>query len=594
MPENDLSTENQRRVRVDTMSEALLQQLDFNGADYFFNSGGTEYAPMWERFAAKQESADEGQDTDLDVQFVGCRHEAVAVQMAMGHAAISGDPQVVGLHANVGPLNAAMSIHGAHRARIPMVLLQSHAETHENERRGGTPGHHYFEFDSLGGSENLLARYLKWMHRPGAVENVPRYVARAFQLARSSPTGPVLLNVAREKLFDESADEIDIYRETPSRLTPSTEDVADVVARLEAASNPMIVTGTVGNDEDVVSNLVELAERTGAPVIEHPKWYHSFPTDHENYLCSEVFVEHYLRKDVDLCLVFGSKRPWYPPVANAPDGDVVVVGAEPTEPKQPYWNYPADALVQADPAAFLARLADRIDDAGDLADAGPVDWAAEHDRLRDYWTSRAERGEGETPIDPFWFCQQLDDLVPDDAIVVQEAITQRPAIVNVMDSKDRLFVAANRLMASGLGGALGIALGTKLAAPDRPLVALVGDGSYSYAPVNAVFGAAQKYDIPLLTIVFDNGGYQSHKQTQRKSYPDGAVVRTENYVGTQFEPGPNYATQIESWDGVGRRITEPDEVVPAVEAGLAAIEDGRLGLVDAVVDDSVLEIEPPG
>lgn len=593
MPEKDPSAETRRRVEVDTLSDALLEQLDFNDASYFFNSGGTEYAPLWERFAQKQERASEGADVDLGVEFVGCRHEAVAVQMAMGYAAVTGDPQVVGLHANVGPLNAAMSIHGAHRARLPIVLLQSHAETHENERIGGTSGHHYFEFESLGGSENLFARYLKWMHRPGAVENVTRYVSRAFQLARSSPPGPVMLNVAREKLFDESADELTIYRETPSRLTPSTDEVDDVVARLEAASNPLIVTGKVGNDEHVISDLVTLSERTGAPVIEHPKWYHSFPTEHENYLCAEVFVDHYLQKDVDLCLVLGTKRPWYPPAAAAPDGEIVVVSAEPTEPKQPYWNYPADVLVQTDVEAFVARLAERVDDAGDAGRSGPVDWAAEHDKLRDYWQSRAERGEGASPIDPCWFSHKLDELVPSDAIVVQEAITQRPAIVNLMDSRDRLFVAANRLMASGLGGALGIGLGAKLAEPDRPLVALVGDGSYSYAPINGVFGAARDHDLPLLTIVFNNGGYQSHKQTQEKSYPEGSVVRTENYVGTQFGANPNYVDQVESWDGVGRRITESDEIGPAVEAGLEAIENGRLGLVDAIVDDAVLDIEPP-
>lgn len=591
MPTEESPDGSRRLVGAENLSDALLKQFDFNGARYFFNSGGTEFAPIWEAFAQKQEGAGDGaSDAALDIEYIGCRHEAVAVQMAMGYAVLTGDPQVVGLHTNVGPLNAAMSIHGAHRSRIPMVTLQSHAETHENERLGGTPGHHYFEFDSLGGSENLFARYLKWMHRPGAVENVPRYVARAFQLARSTPEGPVMLNVAREKLYNEEADGVEIFREKPSRITPSIDDVDDVAERLEAATNPMLITGKIGNSEAVISDLVALSERTGAPVIEHPKWFHSFPTDHRNYLCSDVFVDHYLEKDVDLCLVLGSKRPWYPPAESAPDGTVIMVGKEPTEPKQPYWNYPADALVQADPERFLANLVEVVSDA---SGAPLVDWEAEHAKLQEYWTSRAANGEGMTPIDPFWFCDKLDDLIPSNAIVVQEAITHRPIIVNHMNSKDRRFVAANRLMASGLGGALGIALGTKLAEPDRPLVALVGDGSFSYAPVNGVFGAAREHDLPLLTIVFNNNGYQSHKQTQQKAYPEGSVVRNENYVGTQFDPSPNYAEQIESWNGVGRRITDPGEIEPAVEAGLEAIEEGRLGLVDAVLDESVPTYEPP-
>lgn len=581
-----------RVVPVDNLSDGLLEQLAFNGARYFFNSGGTEFAPIWERFAREEEreSGSEGSTSGLDIEFIGCRHEAVAVQMAMGYATISDEPQVVGLHTNVGPLNAAMSIHGAHRARIPLVMLQSHAETHENERLGGTPGHHYFEFDSLGGSENLFSRYVKWMHGPGAVENVPRYVSRAFQLARSEPKGPVMLNVAREKLYDETVEEVEIYRETPSRLSPSADEVSRVAERLGAATNPMIITGKVGNAEPFVSNLVTLSEKVHAPVIEHPKWFHSFPSEHRNYLCSEVFVDHYLGKDVDLCLVLGSKRPWYPPEAAAPDAEIIMVGTEPTEPKLPYWNYPADTLVHANPERFVSSLARRVEA---VDESRPVDWHREHDKLRQYWSARAERGEGVSPIDPFWFCDRLDDLVPADAIIVQEAITQRPIIVNHMDTKDRQFVAANRLMASGLGGALGIALGAKLAEPDRPLVAMIGDGSYSYAPVNGVFGAAREHDLPLLTIVFNNRGYQSHKRTQQQSYPDGSVVRTGNYVGTQFEPDPDYAEQIESWNGVGRRITEPDEIVPAVEAGLDAIADGRLGLVDAVLDKSVPEIEPP-
>lgn len=585
------SGRDERAVQADNLSEALLKQFEFNGAKYFFNSGGTEYAPIWERFAEKQIRSEDSDEIELDMEYIGCRHEDIAVQMAMGYTILEGDPQVVGLHTNIGGLNCAMSIHGAYRHRIPMVLLESHAETHENELLGGTPGHHYFDFDAPGGSENYFSRYLKWMHRPGAVENIPRLVSRAFQLARSEPNGPVMLNVSREKFYYEDVDEVQIYRDEASTGSVASEDRLDEVAeKLVTASNPMIITGKIGNDEGIVSDLVTLSERLNAPVIEHPKWYTSFPTEHENYLCSDTFVDHYLTKNVDLVLVLGSKRPWYPPEENAPDGEVIMVGENPTEPELSYWQYPTDVFVRADPERTVERLLDRID-SGDRS--RPVDWSEEHSKLRDYWMSKAEAGEGREPIDPFWFCQTLDDLVPSDAIVIQETIAHRPIIVNLMDSKDRLYVSPDKLLASGIGGAVGVALGTKLARPDRPVVALVGDGSFNYTPVNGAFGAAQEHNLPILTIVFNNAGYQSHKDTQLSSYPEGFAVQHENFVGTQFQPNPNYAELIDAWDGLGRRLSDPEDVVPGVQAGLEAIDDGTNALLDVVLDDSIPEFEPP-
>lgn len=570
------SDRKERRVTTNSAAELFLETFRLNGVEYFFNSPGSEYAPFWELF-----SRGDSETAHAEIEFVGCRHESLAVHMAMGEALVSGNPQVVALHVNSGTLNAGMALHSAYQGDIPLVVLMSHAGTHENELFGGTPGSHYFQYSAPGGAENFFHRYVKWIGRPANRENVPEYISRAFRIARASPPGPVVLNISRELLFDSAAQERTISREAvPTPPTPGDVDAEELVSILEEASNPLLVVSDVGKGRGVQSDLVTLAEKLACPVVENPKRYNCFPTDHPLWLGAEQSLEHCLSMDVDVVLVLGSAAPWYPPAGNAPDALTILVDTDPVQSQFDYWNYPVDRLVDGDPATTVADLTDRLD--GESPDR-PVDWAGEHDALVSRWEDRALTGCDSAPIDPYWLCLVLDRELPSDAILVNETITHWQQITNLIGSQMRVHLPAKTGVGADLGCGLGIALGAKLARPDRTVVSLIGDGSFNYNPVPAALGAAQEHDLPTLTVIFDNEGYQSQERSHRSYFADRTDSSAGSFPGTNIQPPPDYARAVEAWSGYGATVRDPENLESAIEDALEAVEAGNQAILDVIV-----------
>jgi acetolactate synthase-1/2/3 large subunit len=131
-----------------------------------------------------------------------------------------------------------------------------------------------------------------------------------------------------------------------------------------------------------------------------------------------------------------------------------------------------------------------------------------------------------------------------------------------------------------LGTGLSTALGVKSANPKRPVVCLIGDGSFNYDPVPAVYGAAQEHNLPFLTVMFNNQGYLSQKSGIPRYYPDGWAVKSKNFSGLHIAPCPEYAQIIKAFDGYGEKVEEPGEVRKAIERGLRAVAGGQSALLD--------------
>lgn len=144
------------------------------------------------------------------------------------------------------------------------------------------------------------------------------------------------------------------------------------------------------------------------------------------------------------------------------------------------------------------------------------------------------------------------------------------------------FEAAGPLAHSGLGQGLGIALGVKLANPDKTVIALEGDGGFNYNPVPASLGLAQEYCLPFLIIIFNNQGYAAMKQHSR-FYPEGWSVRSGDFYGVYVRPRPDYAKVAEAFGGYGETVEDPSEVKTALHRALEEVGNGRTGLLDVVL-----------
>ncbi|WP_247730331.1 thiamine pyrophosphate-dependent enzyme [Halovivax limisalsi] len=586
--------ESVRREPVDGAAEAYLRVFADQGVEYFFNSPGSDDSPYWE-FLAKHDATEESTARSVPTH-MNCRHEDVAVNMARGYTTMTGDPQVVKLHGSSGPLHAAMDINTAYQSSVPMLLLGSHSATHENEQFGGTAGPYYFGYHPPGGHENNVARYTKWIANLDTNDNAERRLARAFRIANASPEGPVLLNISMELSHDRDKTEVHLPELAPATPPAPDEDAIErIVSTLEAAANPVILTSRLGRSNADRAALVDLAEHLHTPVFETQRKTNNFPMDHPLYMGATLDQpgadELYHHSDVDLVLVLDAKTPWYPPHDGAPsDAEIVVVHEEPVQEKFGYWNYPADLLVTAAPSRLLATLRERT-----AAHEGSrsIDWSAAHDAWQRRWDGAIRAGERKTPIDPCLLCHTVNETLPRDAMVFHEVIVHTPAVSNIVGSHGRNDLFVSRANRGGLGTGLSVALGAKLARPDRLATVLMGDGSFHYNSVVAALGTAQEYDLPLLVVLFNNGAYESMKFSLQQRYGDGWAEQTDTYYGSAIEPDPDYASVADVWDGFGATVADPDALESTLSAAIDAVEAGDVAIVDVRVEDGIPDYPTP-
>jgi acetolactate synthase-1/2/3 large subunit len=561
-------------------AEALLRVLRQMGVERIFASPGSEWAPVWE-YLAKPYPGDEVP------AYVSTRHEEIAIGMASGYAKATGKLPAVMIHTTVGALHATMAMRAAQHERTPMVVLAGEAIGF-GEERGPDPGQQWLRLlADVGGPARLVEPCAKWSFGVNTSAVLPATIQRACQLATAAPAGPVFVSVPMEHLLETlttAAPPVAALARPPAADPRAIDELAGL---LVGATNPIIVTEEAGRSVGAVEHLVALAERLGAPVAEgwHPG-YVNFPRTHPLHggFGRSGELIRYL-EDADVIFLCATVAPWHPPsAAPGPNTKVGVLADQPFHPQLPYWGYRADLVVTGEIEPSLGMLRARVEQAiAPGARAAAVErWRARHEPRRQALRDEARAAGGRPRVETRWVVHELNEVLPADAIVVDETITHRLEIHRLLDrlTPGRFFEGCY----GGLGTGLGTALGVKAAAPERPVLALIGDGSFNYNPVLAALGACQEHRLPILIVLFNNSGYLSQKSGIPAHYPDGYAVKSKTFVGTSITPSPDYAAIAGAFGGHGERVEKPGDVRAALARGLRAIAEGRLALIDVALE----------
>ncbi len=558
-------------IEVDglTGAEAFLRVLSGMGVERIFASPGSEWSPVWEALAKPDESAP---------AYLSSRHEEIALAMASGYAKATGKLPGVMIHTTVGALHGSMALRGALHEQVPMVVFTGESIAY-GEDDGPDPGGQWLRFLSdVGGPARLVDRCVKWSFGVNDRRILVSTVQRACQMAMSSPRGPVFVSLPMEYLFDKVTRETPLKASMPSLPSPDPKGIDELANLLRTAGNPVIVSENAGRTAGVVNRMVELAELLDAPVVEtRSSGYFNFPRDHELH---GGFDPGEFMADADVVCLVGATQPWHPASAPAaPGAKVAALDEEPLHMELPYWGFQLDLSIVGELEASLAALLERLGRDGVRGDAERRARLREKGAARRAaWVRQARSLESREPIDTNWVMYQLNWVIPDDAYLVEETITHRMAVHQYLDRvRPGNFFSG---CIGGLGTGLGTALGVKAAHPDKPVVLVIGDGSFNYNPGIAGFGFAQEFRMPILIVLMDNHGYKSMKRGVPAYYPEGWAVRTNQFVGTSIAPAPDYAAIARAFDGFGERVQRPDTVGPALERGLQAAREGRLALVD--------------
>jgi thiamine pyrophosphate-dependent acetolactate synthase large subunit-like protein len=561
--------------------EAILEAFRNLHVDYVIASPGSEWPPMWEALARQKIAGLSGP------AYMDCGHETLAVGIAAGYTQITGRMQAVLLHAGAGLLQGAMGLQGARAHEIPMLVMSGESLSY-GELADFDPGNQWYRnLGVVGGPQRLIDSVVKWANQAPSPETLYQSVVRAGEMAKRVPGGPVYLNVPVETMIQGWTPPKRL-RDTPEppKTQALAQDIETVAALITEAKCPVIVAESAGRDPAAFQALVVLAELMAIPVIEgRAAAYANFPKSHPLHLGTNLAALH---QETDLALLVESRVPWYPPSNVPPGAKIVAVSENPLKDHMVYQTMEADIYLEGDVAHSLRLLAKALTAAGESAGkhaAQRVRWAGEHDKLiarrkttQDAAKAAAKDGKRiSTPL----LCRTLNDVLPQDTIFLDETIVHSPIIRDLLewDVPQSFF-----RIPSGLGQGLGIALGTKLAARERPVAMLIGDGSFLYNPVLPSLTFAKDQNLPILIVVFNNNKYEVMRRTHVNWYPQGVAASEKLHYGVHIE-NPDYSELARWTGGYGARVTDPAALKDALTEAYASVQSGKTALVNVMLDE---------
>jgi acetolactate synthase-1/2/3 large subunit len=557
-----------------TGAQTLLRVLGAMGVERIFASPGSEWSPVWEALAEP--------GVERMPLYVSTRHEEVAVGMASGYAKSTGKLPAVMIHTTVGSLHATMAMRGALHEQVPMVVLTGESIGFGEDAGPDVGGQWLGHLSDMGGPARLVDRCVKWSFGVNTKSILPSTIQRACRLANALPRGPVFVSVPMEYLFDAMTHDAPSDRGAAPAPTADPKGIEELADMLAAAKNPVIVAEDSGRTAKSVECLVEIAELLGCGVAEtRSTGCLNFPRTHPLHAGYEPAE---FLKDADVIFLLSVIAPWHPASRRPalPGAKVAVLDENPLRVEMPYWGYQADLCLTGEIESSLEELRGAVKKRvakgdGERARRAAA-WKERNEARRRKWREEAAALASTKPMDTRWVAHEVSQALPADAMVVEETITHRLAVHRYFDSlKPGSFFAG---CIGGLGTGLSTAVGVKAANPKRPVVCLIGDGSFNYDPAPAALGASQEHQLPILIVMFNNQGYLSQKSGVPKYYPGGWAVKTNRYAGLNIAPCPDYATIAKAFDGYGEKVEEPGDVRKAVERGLRAAASGQLALID--------------
>jgi acetolactate synthase-1/2/3 large subunit len=558
-------------VEVRDVGEALVAAMAVGGVDHLFFSSGTELGFFQEAIAKARAL---GRPAP---RLIATTHEYACLNAALGYAAVSGKPAATTAHVDVGTQHHGAALHTAWRSGQPILMTAgAPATSSPGSMRGARDAPHFWTQQTYD-QNGIVRQFVKWEHRLEWQDNPGLIVSRALQIAQSEPPGPVYLSLPREIVYRDlgtlrfpSARQLGIPR--PAAADP--EGVEAIARHLLLAREPVIVAGS-GRNPAEVSALVELCELLGMPVVQCA-WhaYQSFPMNHP------LFQGKRSVADADAVVVMEADVPWMPgPNAPGADAYVAVVGVDPAKHKVPTYEFTADLRLTSDPLLAMRALTARLRELMSSDDA--TRFAARARRWGEAAAERVKAVEREAlrtandrPINPRWLSYQLAQTLDENSLVIDDT------------THDRLFPYLKVARpgsyfhnpGSAGGWAPGAALGAKLAAPDRDVIAVTGDGFYMYGAPTAALWSAVRHNAPFMTVVYQNRSYTTGTVAVANAYPDGYAAKS-GFDGGYLEPAMDFAKEAEAAGAYGENVRDPQDVAPALERGLAQTRSGRPAVI---------------
>ncbi len=550
-----------------TGKTAFMEMLRAEGVRYIFGNPGTSELAIMSSL-----------EEYPDIKYVLAAQEGVAMGMADGYSCGTGQPSVVNLHIETGLANGISLLHHAMDGGIPLVLTAGNKDTRKlAEGRSHLPG--------------MVSQFTKWSAEVTNPGQIPSAVRRAFNEAKTTPTGPVFLAFAFDA-FDGEAD-LDIIPSSQQYpgLTPDRRAIEDAAKILAGSVNPMILVGDRLGMSGGVDQAVSLAETLGARVYATSYARMNFPTGHPLFMGRINPVLPDARDALapaDVILAVGtnvfSGFFYFPGNTLAPETRLIHLDSSAKEIGK---SEPTDVGIAGDPKIGLEHLKDAVESemsgqAKEASKGRAALLAEEKIALKAAWQRRLKERWDQRPMPVERMMHELAQVLPRETVFADDTITSRDALHGAFEFSEPDSIFSERGGAIGWG--MGSALGLKLAYPNRPVVGLLGDGS-AMMTVQGLWTAANE-NLPVIYIICNNRSYRILKLNMN-IYQSG-LLQLENpasqYLGMDFGQPFNIAAIAIAMGVYGRSIENPAELGPAVQEALAS---GKPAVLDVAIDGGV-------
>ncbi len=561
-----------------TASTDLLQGLVDMGIDYLFCNLGTDHAPLIEEMASWHE---QGKPTP---RVILCPHENTAIHMAGGYALATGRGQAVLVHVDAGTANASMGMHNLCRARVPVLLIAGRApmSTFDATLGGRDTYVHFIQepFDQA----SLVRPYVKWEYNLGWPSMAHEIVSRATGVMHSDPMGPVYLTLPREILaapVDEAS--LGVYgrpSHSPVKaLGADPEQIEHIADRLLESEYPMMVTAYAGRNHAAVSVIEALAEFGGIRVCE-------FNTVDLNIRRDSPFFAGYNpgvhTEQADFGLMVDVDVPWIPKTTRVhPQAYWAQFDVDAIKRHIPIWGFPLQDRIEGNSARLLTQLLSALKAKATPAFKDKVARRSAVIRAEHAQNQRRSAQMASSPgsldaINPHFLFALLGQAIRGHDVVLNEAIRNTMAVFEQIPR--HIPGTLIGLPGGGLGFSGGTALGIKLAHPERRVIHVVGDGSFYFSNPSAMYAVSRQQNLPILTVLLDNGGWSAVKESTLRMYPQG-LAKSHQRFESELGFGTDFAAIAEAAGGHAERLRDPAQAQTAIDRCLRALDAGQSALL---------------
>ncbi|MCO5730324.1 thiamine pyrophosphate-binding protein [Rhizobium sp. SSA_523] len=480
---------------------------------------------------------------DSGIEVLVCRQEGGAAMMADCWGRLTGEPGICMVTRGPGATNASAGLHVAMQDSIPMILFIGQVQRDAREREA------FQEVEY----RRAFTEFAKWVGEIDDARRIPEFVTRAFAVATSGRPGPVVLTLPEDMLMD-AVEAPAAQHYTRVEAHPGRAQLARFGDLLKEARRPMIILGGTRWSEDAVADIHDFAARFHLPVGCSFRRQMLFDHMHTSYagdvgiginpaLAKEI-------KDSDLILLLGARMSEMPSsgytLLDIPYPSQTIVHVFP-DPEELGRIYRPDLAICAAPAEFVAALRDLE------APASPI-WAERTAAMHDAylkWSTPPETGPGDVQMGPImtW----IEHNTPKTAIFTNGAGNYATWL-----HRFHRFQAYNT-QAAPTSGSMGYGLPAAVAAkqlfPDREVVCFAGDGCFMMH--GQEFITAVRYDLPIITVLVNNGTYGTIRMHQEREFP-GRVSATDLV-------NPDFVAFAQAYGGHGERVERTDDFGPAYE-----------------------------